>query len=224
MLDFFCSGIQFYLLLSPYLCFISFLYLDLYVLGDDAGVFHATKHLCVFIHIWTKGEVGAPWNRFKPSRKIFLLTVPRRCFLCGSRYFCLVLSCFCGISVLMPCGHLLGKGWPLGSRLRCLIVRLSLSNLYPGSGVMLDCIDSWSLPSFLLSLVVWCLYIVFVSANQFLSVIIYTERNWKLKFYCKFVWVKSNKSDIIPYMDLPFLTNFTEWLLTLLGQPSMSIL
>ena len=36
LLDFFCSGIQFYLLLSPYLSFISFLYLDLYVLGDDA--------------------------------------------------------------------------------------------------------------------------------------------------------------------------------------------
>ena len=36
LLDFFCSGIQFYLLLNPYLCFISFLYLDLYVLGDDA--------------------------------------------------------------------------------------------------------------------------------------------------------------------------------------------
>ena len=36
LLDFFCSGIQFYLLLSPYLCFISLLYLDLYVLGDDA--------------------------------------------------------------------------------------------------------------------------------------------------------------------------------------------
>ena len=29
-------GIQFYILLSPYLCFISLLYLDLYVLGDDA--------------------------------------------------------------------------------------------------------------------------------------------------------------------------------------------
>ena len=27
---------QIYLLLSPYLCFISLLYLDLYVLGDDA--------------------------------------------------------------------------------------------------------------------------------------------------------------------------------------------
>ena len=36
LLDFFCSGIQFYLLLSSSLCFISLLYLDLYVLGDDA--------------------------------------------------------------------------------------------------------------------------------------------------------------------------------------------
>ena len=36
LLDFFCSSIQLYLLLSPYLCFISLLYLDLYVLGDDA--------------------------------------------------------------------------------------------------------------------------------------------------------------------------------------------
>ena len=34
LLDFFCSSIQFYLLLSPHLCFISLLYLDLYVLGD----------------------------------------------------------------------------------------------------------------------------------------------------------------------------------------------
>ena len=36
LLDFFCSVIQLYLPLSPDLCFISFLYLDLYVLGDDA--------------------------------------------------------------------------------------------------------------------------------------------------------------------------------------------
>ena len=35
LLDFFFSGIQFYLLLSPNLCYISLLYLDLYVLGDD---------------------------------------------------------------------------------------------------------------------------------------------------------------------------------------------
>ena len=36
LLDLLCSGIQFYLLLSPYLCFISVLYLDLYILGDDS--------------------------------------------------------------------------------------------------------------------------------------------------------------------------------------------
>ena len=38
LLDFFCSGIQFYVLLSPYICSISFLYLDLYVLDDDAWI------------------------------------------------------------------------------------------------------------------------------------------------------------------------------------------
>ena len=63
LLDFFCSGIQFNLLLSPYPYFISLLYLDLYVLGDDALIswmsFMQTKYLCVLIHIWIKGEVGA---------------------------------------------------------------------------------------------------------------------------------------------------------------------
>ena len=66
----------------------------------------------------------------------------------------LFLSCFCSVFVrvclVMPCGQLLGKGWPLGSRLWCLIVKLSRSHWYPVSGVVLDCIDSWSLPSFLL--------------------------------------------------------------------------
>ena len=52
-----------------------------------------TKHLYVLLHIWTQGEVGAPWNRFKLSRKIFLLTVPRRYFFCGS--FVWFMSCVC---------------------------------------------------------------------------------------------------------------------------------
>ena len=63
LLDFFCPGIQLYVLLSPYLLFISLLYLDLYVLGGNAlisyGSFMQTKYLCVLIHIWIKGEVGA---------------------------------------------------------------------------------------------------------------------------------------------------------------------
>ena len=52
LMEFFCSGIQLYILLSPYLCFISLLYLDLYVLGDDALIsFMQTKYLYVLIHI-----------------------------------------------------------------------------------------------------------------------------------------------------------------------------
>ena len=35
LFDFYYSGMQLYLLLSPYLCFICFFSLDLYELGDD---------------------------------------------------------------------------------------------------------------------------------------------------------------------------------------------
>ena len=56
--------------------------------------------------------------------------------------FCYV---FVRVCLYVLCSHLLGKGWPLGSRLWCLTVSLSLSHWYPGSGVVLDCIDSWSL-------------------------------------------------------------------------------
>ena len=50
-----------------------------------------TKHICVLIHIWTKGQVCALWNWFKPSSKIFLPTVPRQCFFCGLFF----MSCRC---------------------------------------------------------------------------------------------------------------------------------
>ena len=42
--------------------------------------------------------------------------------------YVLCLSCF-RVCSLLPCGHLLGKGWPLGSRLLCLFVFLSLSHV-----------------------------------------------------------------------------------------------
>ena len=57
-------------------------------------------------------------------------------------FFLSFLSCVCYAFVRVPCGHLLGKGRPLGSRLWCLTVSLSLSHWYPGSGAVLDCIDS----------------------------------------------------------------------------------
>ena len=51
LLDFFCSSIQFYLLLSPYISFISLLYLEFYVL-DKLGVFHANQiSMCLDLHL-----------------------------------------------------------------------------------------------------------------------------------------------------------------------------
>ena len=59
------------------------------------------------------------------------------------------LSCVCyafvHVYLYVPCGHLLGKG----SCLWCLTVSLLLSHWYPGSGVVLDCIDSLSLHPYL---------------------------------------------------------------------------
>ena len=56
------------------------------------------------------------------------------------------LSCVCyafvRVCLLLPCGHLLAKGLPLGSCLLCLIVSLLFSKWYPGSGMVLNCIDS----------------------------------------------------------------------------------
>ena len=57
------------------------------------------------------GEVGAQLNRFKPSSKIFLLTVPRRCFFCGS--FMLFLSGF----VMLLCTSVDALWSPAGKRL-----------------------------------------------------------------------------------------------------------
>ena len=63
LLDFFCSGVWFCLLLGPCLCVVSLLCLGLYVLGDDAlvgwGSFMQAKYLCVLIHICIEVESGA---------------------------------------------------------------------------------------------------------------------------------------------------------------------
>ena len=57
-------------------------------------------------------------------------------------FYVFFLSCVCyaflRVCLFVLCGHMLGKGCLLGSRLRCLTVNLSLSHRYPGSGVVLD--------------------------------------------------------------------------------------
>ena len=80
-----------------------------------------------------------------PFRLInILLTVPRRYFFCGSFMFlfCLVFAMFCARLFICALWSPAGKG--LTSWLSFVVssVSLSLSHWYPGSGVVLDCIDS----------------------------------------------------------------------------------
>ena len=99
-----------------------------------------TKHLFVLIHIRNNGDVGTIIH--KPYSENIFTDVPRRCFLVG--YFCYLLLSVLLLSFLFlqPCGHLLGKGWRLGS-LVCdvFLCFCHFPTWCPGSGVVLDCID-----------------------------------------------------------------------------------
>ena len=65
----------------------------------------------------------APLNRFKPSSKIFYWPFQGGTSFVDLLCFCSVLCllCFVHVCLYVLCGHLLGKGWPLGSRLWCLL-------------------------------------------------------------------------------------------------------
>ena len=107
--------------------------------------------LCVLIHIWIKGEVGA-LNRFKPSSKIFYWPFQGGTSFMDLLCFCSVLCLLCLCARLFICALWSPAGKGLTSWLSFVVssVSLSLSHWYPGSGVVLDCIDSWSLHPYLL--------------------------------------------------------------------------
>ena len=75
---------------------------------------------------WSTSELRvrlAPLNWFKPSSKIFYWPFQGGTSFVDLLCFCSVLSllCFVCVCLYVLCGHLLGKGWPLGSRLWCLL-------------------------------------------------------------------------------------------------------
>ena len=65
----------------------------------------------------------APLNWFKPSSKIFYWPFQGGASFVDLLCFCSVLCLLCCVRVCLYvlCGHLLGKGWPLGSCLWCLL-------------------------------------------------------------------------------------------------------
>ena len=85
-------------------------------------------------------------DRSKAVLLLWILFV--NCVLCLSLSYCLV--CF-----LQPCSHLLGKDWPLGSPVCNVFLCFCHFPIWcPGSGVVLYCIDSRSLPFPLLSVLI----------------------------------------------------------------------
>ena len=71
---------------------------------------------------WSTSELRvrlAPLNRFKPSSKILNWPFQGGTSFVDLLCFCSVLCllCFVRVCLYVLCGHLLGKGWPLGSRL-----------------------------------------------------------------------------------------------------------
>ena len=75
---------------------------------------------------WSTSELRvrlAPLNRFKPSSKIFYWPFQGGISFVDLLCFCSVLCllCFVRVCLYVLRGHLLGKGWPLGSRLWCLL-------------------------------------------------------------------------------------------------------
>ena len=81
--------------------------------------------------------------------------------------FCLVFAMFCARLFICALWSPAGKG--LTSWLSFVVssVSLSLSHWYPGSGVVLDCIDSWSLHHYLL---LWIYLWIALNKTTFVSI------------------------------------------------------
>ena len=104
---------------------------------------------------WSTSELRvrlAPLNRFKPCSKIFYWPFQGSTSFVDILYFCSVLRLLCLCACLFICAVWSPAGKGLTSWLSFVVsaVSLSLSHWYPGSGVVLDCIDSWSLHPYLL--------------------------------------------------------------------------
>ena len=91
--------------------------------SHDARVLSCKPNIYVS---WSTSELRvrlAPLNRFKPSSKIFYWPFQGGTSFVDLLCFCYVLCllCFVRVCLYVLRGHLLGKGWPLGSRLWCLL-------------------------------------------------------------------------------------------------------
>ena len=125
---------------------------------------------------WSTSELRvrlAPLNRFKPSSKIFYWPFQGGTSFVDLLCFCSVLCllCLCARLFIYALWSPAGKGLTSWLSFVVSTVSLSLSHWYPGSGVVLDCIDSWSLHPYLLCLTKACiLFRVTAACNNMSSI------------------------------------------------------
>ena len=139
LLDFFCSVFSFmycWVLIFALSPFYILIYMFWRWCIDKLGVLHANQtSMCLDPNL----NLGWGWR----SESSLSPPVPRgyMYLFCGSFVFfvSLCFSCFWACSML-PCGHLLGRGWPLGCCWWCLLYFCYFPMWYPGSCVVLDCI------------------------------------------------------------------------------------
>ena len=159
------------------------------------GVFHAYQiSMCLDPHL----NKGCGWRRktgLSPPVKYFTDRSMAVLLLWIFHVFFLACVCyvFVRVCLFVLCCHLLGKGWPLGSRLWRLAVSLSLSHWYPGSGVVLDCIDSWSLHPYLLLIslkwaVTWDFYNVVYATSLTRAFTSRLNIIWLLSYWLNTIW------------------------------------
>ena len=96
--------------------------------------------------------------------------------------FCLVFAIFCACLFICALWSPAGKGLTSWLSFVVSTVSLSLSHWYPGSGVVLDCIDSWSLHHYLLLKLKDTMWIWWTKINQnpsiFGRLFVIKWRNW----------------------------------------------
>ena len=114
------------------------------ILGQVWYLIVSIPDLCTLTYFYfmrRETSLSPPVKYFTDRSKAVLLLWIFYVFL-SCVFYAFVRACVCYVFVrvclYVLCGHLLGKGWPLGSFLWCLTVSLSLSHWYPGSGLVLD--------------------------------------------------------------------------------------
>ena len=98
---------------------------DLFVWHYTESVAAKTNHYVIVFILENVERVMTLWRRYDVLKFNVdaILFGEKRCKNNGLLCFCSVLCllCFVCVCLYVLCGHLLGKGWPLGSRLWCLL-------------------------------------------------------------------------------------------------------